>query len=285
MDPLVLWLPLWSLSPFLLPYFLSPSLSHNNLHSVFCRVPRSFCSWAFAFAVKTVFSGAPWWCSGLGIRHCHCSSSGRCHGAGSIPGPGTSTPGTQPKKKSLFSSAASWFRSSVWRPTGALSFQLWVLELCGGCSPRALPRVHRGTSLRCHSPGSASLGEVVPSPSLLPQRLAFSRPICPVFRAHRQRAVSWCFASSSADLSAEAGFGWSRCLRHLKPAPRAGTKVSCWQHFRSTLEAVTLCALLSPAGADGRVGTSLSTRALQAVQPSSPHSWALRLLLKVSGAA
>ena len=27
------------------------------------------------------------WRSGLRIQHCHCSSSGPCYGAGSIPGP------------------------------------------------------------------------------------------------------------------------------------------------------------------------------------------------------
>ena len=34
--------------------------------------------------------GIPFWCSGLRIRHCHCSSSGHYCGAGSIPGLGTS---------------------------------------------------------------------------------------------------------------------------------------------------------------------------------------------------
>ena len=31
----------------------------------------------------------PWWCTGLRIWHCHCSSSSHCCGRGSIPGPGT----------------------------------------------------------------------------------------------------------------------------------------------------------------------------------------------------
>ena len=33
----------------------------------------------------------PWWLSRLRSQHSHCSSSGHCFGAGSIPGPGTST--------------------------------------------------------------------------------------------------------------------------------------------------------------------------------------------------
>lgn len=33
----------------------------------------------------------PFCCSRLGIRHCHCSSLGLCHGMGSIPGLETST--------------------------------------------------------------------------------------------------------------------------------------------------------------------------------------------------
>lgn len=48
----------------------------------------------------TVFLGAPWWLSGLGIQHCH------CYGAGSIPGPGTFEchGHCQKKKKKCFSS-------------------------------------------------------------------------------------------------------------------------------------------------------------------------------------
>ena len=44
--------------------------------------------------------GAPLWCSELKIQQCHCSVSGHCCGAGSIPGPGNSTyPRPSPEKK------------------------------------------------------------------------------------------------------------------------------------------------------------------------------------------
>ena len=34
--------------------------------------------------------GIPWWCSSLRIQHCHCCDSCHWHGAGSIPGAGSS---------------------------------------------------------------------------------------------------------------------------------------------------------------------------------------------------
>ena len=39
---------------------------------------------------KKAFQGIPLWKHGLKIRCCHHSNSGRCHGMGSVPGPGTS---------------------------------------------------------------------------------------------------------------------------------------------------------------------------------------------------
>ena len=39
------------------------------------------------------------WSSGLRIQHCHCSGSGRCSGAGSVPSLHTSTCHSQKKKK------------------------------------------------------------------------------------------------------------------------------------------------------------------------------------------
>ena len=50
---------------------------------------------------KKVRDGVPLWCSRLRIPPCHCSCSGCCYGAGSIPGLGTFTchrPGQKRKK-------------------------------------------------------------------------------------------------------------------------------------------------------------------------------------------
>ena len=41
-------------------------------------------------SLKSLKLGVPWWCSGLRIWHCHCSSSGCCYSMGSISGQGTS---------------------------------------------------------------------------------------------------------------------------------------------------------------------------------------------------
>ena len=49
--------------------------------------------------VREIRKGAPLWLSRSRIRHCPCSGSGRCCGAGSIPGPGTSTSCGMAQKK------------------------------------------------------------------------------------------------------------------------------------------------------------------------------------------
>ena len=56
----------------------------------------------FQYNRKFVLFGVPLWYRGLKIRYCHCSSSGHCCRAGSIPGPGMSTYCRHGPKKKLF---------------------------------------------------------------------------------------------------------------------------------------------------------------------------------------
>jgi len=66
----------------------------NNLEHITC-VTRNCCgvpSIIFKMSLlRNKKNGVPFWCSGLRIWLCHCSSSGHCSDAGLIPGLGTST--------------------------------------------------------------------------------------------------------------------------------------------------------------------------------------------------
>ena len=87
--------------------------------------------------LKFAALGVSWWCNRLGIRHCHCHGSGRCCGAGSIPGLGTL------KKKKIFNCGCRSFnetrgdldakvKSSQREPAGRSGsgrHQMWLWEV------------------------------------------------------------------------------------------------------------------------------------------------------------